>query len=334
MLTSCSTMQDTPKKLHTPAKTIVSNEDLYLKIFAQQKAKSSVVLLAPLSGSNANLGKSVLNAAIQSNSNDDLDIYVVDTNNVPDKLNIEQFPNIKAVIGPIFSEEAVRFAPIFSSVPIFSLSNNVKINNGHVYACGLAPQDELKTIFEHMRTNNIDSIAFVLPKGKFFEELVASAREIATEYGIAEENIDVLSYRKMSSQDFLSFVNSCGKQAFFVYEPLADISSISAPVFTMEAVALANPVKWNSAKIALAENENQKSFIETYQKNFREKPTVISLIASDLISVIDYAASNNTEMFDTNFEGLCGMFSVNQGKSVERKLRIESISDRKAESEN
>ena len=82
------------------------------------------------------------------------------------------------------------------------------------------------------------------------------------------------------------------------------------------------------------ENENQKSFIETYQKSFREKPTVISLIASDLISVIDYAASNNTEMFDTNFEGLCGMFSIKQGKAVERNLKIASISDRTAEFEN
>ena len=329
LLTSCTVVKDTPKQQISPEKRVrkLPNDDSYLKFLANRSVMNSIVLLVPLSGSNANLGRNILNAALQSNINEQLDIYAVDTNNLPDDLNISQFPNVKAVIGPVFSHEVNKIAPIFSSVPVLTLSNNIKLNNGHIFACGLSPQDEFHSIFSYLQKNGISSIAFILPGGKFSDELVASAQKIASEYRIHEDEIDVLFYEKSAKNDIHSFIAECDKKALFICEPLINIKNLSIPVFTMSSIALSDPQRWNGIKIASDENENQKKFISEYSKFFHFKPTTISLVAADLINVIDYAISNNAEIFDIDFRGICGNFSLKKGQGIKRNLRILTLLD-------
>ncbi len=292
---------------------------------ANRQAKDSVVLLLPLSGTHEKLGKNILHAVIQSNKNDDLDVYVVDTSKFQDDLNADSFQNVKAVIGPVFFSEAHRFATIFSNVPILALSNNIKLNSGHIYACGLTPQAELITIFDYMKHNKINSIAVMLPRGKFFDELIEVMQKIAEMKEFDEDNISIVRYEKISQQDVDDFISNCGKDAVFMCEPMINFEKSSKSVFTMSSIALSDIKKWSGAKFAYADTDEQRNFIAKYEDIFHEQPTVISLIAADLIKAVNAALEENISLNDISFEGMLGSFSFKKDDGLKRQLHILTI---------
>ena len=311
LLASC-TSHDTSIRRGAPTKI---SHDLDLKNF--RKAENSVVLLVPMSGPHKEIGQNVLNACVLGNQNSKMDIYVIDTNDYSDYLRQTSFPNLKAAIGPVFFQESRKFASVFQKVPLFSLSNNVAANNGHIYACGLSPQEEVETIFRYLRKNRLRSLTVFVPEGDFFKSVSLIIQREAAKCGMDEENFNVVGYDP--GTNLSEIAQNSNAQAIFSFEP---IQSPKAAVFTLSSLALSNPEKWEGARFAYADNEDQHSFIEAYQKTFNQSPTVISLAAYDVIKMINESFSTHREIFGENYQGTLGNFRIKKDQGIIRNLEI------------
>ncbi len=301
--------------------------DQYLEILGKRKMKQSVVLLLPLTGTNAKLGQNILQAAIIANQDPNLDIYPINTNDFSEEINIDNFPNLKAVIGPVFFSEAHRFATIFQSVPIFSLSNNENLNNGHIYACGLSPQEELRTIFSYCKQNKINSMELLLPKGIYYDNIANIIQQIGEKYGFDEDSINLVRYNNISEDEISELIENCGKKSIFICEPIINISNINIPVFSLSSIVLSHPYKWNGVKFAYTDSKEKRNFVEKYFHIFKEQPTVISLITADIIKLINARPNENFLTKYIEFEGLLGNFELKKDKGLNRNLHIFTINN-------
>lgn len=320
-ITSCTSVKDTSEFKPIPRK-----KDELAELKSTVKAKNSVVLLLPLSGANKTLGKNILNACILGNESPDIDFYVIDTLSCPENLKQNSFHNLRFVIGPVFFKEIHKFASVFQDVPILALSNNTDADNSHIYACGLSPKEEIKTIFRYIKRNKIESIAVLLPQGEFFKNILEFIQKEATNEMITEENINVVQYNEISSENATEFVRANQGKAIFIFQPLSDMDSLqNTPIFTLSSLVLSNPEKWKGVMFAYADNNDQNEFIETYQKKFGELPNVISFAAYDLINAISESLSSKESIFEKTYEGLLGKFQLRKGKSISRDLEIFKI---------
>lgn len=315
LLTSC-TVNDTSDQKILPTK--ISFHDTDLKNI--KKADSSTVLLIPMSGPYKEIGQNVLNACILGNKNPSMDVFVIDTNDYSDFLQQSSFPKLKAVIGPVFFQESYKFASIFQKVPIFSLSNNTSANNGHIYACGLSPQEEIEEIFKYMRKKRIKSLTMFVPEGEFFKSISLIVRREAAKYNMEEEDFNVVGYKE--SEDLSEIVQNSNASAIFAFEP---VQSEKAKVFTMSSLALSNPEKWEGAMFVYADSETQREFIEEYKKVFHMTPTVISLAAYDIMKMISESTMAHKEIFDEEYHGTLGYFSIKKDKGIFRHLHLFKI---------
>ncbi len=313
VLASCSSDHTSDQGISPPS---VSYYDKVLEDFKQ--AGNSIALLVPLSGEHKNLGKNILNACILGNQNSNMDIYVIDTNNYSDDLQQSSFPNLRAVVGPVFFQESYKFASIFKHVPLFSLSNNKTAK--HIYACGLSPQEEIESIFKYMRKKGMTSLTMFVPEGDFFKSVSLIVRREAAKYEMEEEDFNVVTYKP--KENLSELVQNATSKAIFAFEP---VQSMKAKVFTMSSLALSNPEKWNGAMFVYADSEDQHEFIKAYKETFHGTPTVISLAAYDLIKMINESSMQREEMFDEPYQGTLGTFMIKKDKGMIRYLKMFKI---------
>lgn len=305
VLASCSPDHTSDQKISPPP---VSYYDKALENF--QQTSSSVALLVPLSGEHKNLGKNVLNACILGNQNSNMDIYVIDTNSYSDELQQSAFPNLRAIVGPVFFQESYKFASIFKHVPLFSLSNNTGANNGHIYACGLSPQEEIAAVFKYLKKKRLTSLTMFVPEGDFFKSVSLIVRREAAKYEMEEEDFNVVTYKPQD--DLAELVQNVTSKAIFAFEP---VQSMKAKVFTMSSLALSNPEKWEGSMFVYADSDDQHEFIKAYKETFHETPTVISLAAYDLIKMINESSMQHKNMFDEPYQGTLGTFMIKKDRS-------------------
>jgi hypothetical protein len=130
-LASCSPGRNVQQITTIPSeKTIIyepKTDELFdssLAVFSHKNAENSVLLLLPMSGSNAAIGRGIVNACILASikiGSENVDFFVVDTAN-PDleKFNLyDEFrnKNLKAVIGPVFFSRGQAIQRIVSKYP-------------------------------------------------------------------------------------------------------------------------------------------------------------------------------------------------------------------------
>ncbi len=314
MLASCSSDHTSDQKISPPP---VSYYDKALEDF--QQADNSIALLVPLSGEHKNLGKNILNACVLGNQNLNMDIYVIDTNNYSDDLQQSSFPNLRAIVGPVFFQESYKFASIFKHVPFFSLSNNKTKNSKHVYACGLSPQEEIEKIFKYIRKKGLTSITMFVPEGEFFKSVSLIVRREAAKYEM-EEDFSVVTYKP--KDNLTELVQNATSKAIFAFEP---VQSMKAEVFTMSSLALSNPEKWEGAMFAYSDSEDQRKFIKAYKEAFQEAPTVISLAAYDLIKMINESSMQHKKIFDEPYQGTLGTFMIKKDQGMIRYPKVFKI---------
>jgi ABC-type branched-subunit amino acid transport system substrate-binding protein len=335
-LTSCSPDRSVRQITTIPSeKTVVYEpavDDLFdpsLTIFSGQGAENAILLLLPMSGSNAAVGRGILNACILANakiSPKNVDFFVIDTaNSNLEKFNLyDEFrnKNLKTIIGPVFFHEAKQYSTLFPNIPILTFSNNIKANNDHVVACGMSPRNEIGTLFSFAASKNINSFLLILPEGEFGDQILADARKEADKHGLGDD-MEVVRYASFSSKDAMKCLRTSGKKAAFVIDPLLDASKLkNTYVFTLSSSALANGNAWNGSIFAFADNPEQKEFMEEYQNLFGKTPTILDIIAYDLTKVACQSIEDEKSIFERNYSGCLGKFSIKKGQGLNRYLGV------------
>lgn len=332
ILTSCS-LQHYNAKVQQKKQNIDMLEDENLKKIAQQHSDNKVLLLLPLSGTSAELGKGILNACIlaaNESTHQNTDFITIDTaDRSLDKNQLaSKYKNIKAIIGPVFFTEAKRYGALFPNTPVFTFSNNIKVNSKHIFACGLSPQDEINEIFAYARRKDISSFLIMLPKGNYGDEIEQYLKKSMKNFDFDDENdVEIIRYDKMEQKKATKYAKELGKQGIFVIDPILDISELSESmkVFTLSSNALQNREAWLGSVFAFSDIQGLFKFSEKYKATFGHAPSVLDMIGYDIVSALSESGSDPNEPFileDKQLHGYLGKFTITKDNGLKRQLRL------------
>jgi hypothetical protein len=260
---------------------------------------NSVLLLLPMSGSNGFLGQDMVNVCLLSldnNNSSNITFHVVDSADPSlDKFSLSRrFPNLRAIIGPVFAQEAKQYGALFPNIPLLSLSSDPNVNSNHVFACGPSHRDEIHTLFTQMNNQDITGALVILPEGSRGDQILDI---ILDELKGSEENdsLEIIRYTSISQKAATKYAKNSGKKVIFVIDHILNLQKLSDKyVLTLSSVALSNREVWNGVFFAYCEVEKQQKFIPEYRNAFGGSPTPLAMVFHDLFSCL-------TEFINTAF---------------------------------
>ena len=145
------------------------------KILADEKIK--IGLLVPLTGKNAEIGKSIIKAtqlAINKINNSTIEIHPKDTKSNPnDTLRAAKELNklgIKIIIGPVFND-SLTYLDELKDVTFLSFTNKSNNTSKNIISAGINATSQLKTIKKFIEINKIKKTIFLTPNKSYKNEI-------------------------------------------------------------------------------------------------------------------------------------------------------------------
>ena len=197
---------------------------------AQASEKIKIGLLVPMTGSNKNLGQSIIKAvrlAIKDIDSNSIQIIPKDTATKPNQTLKSAFElkdmGVRVVIGPIFYE-SITYLDEISDITFLSLTNKTLDLPKNVISAGINSTSQLNTIKRFLEINDIKKTIFLTPmqdyefeiqkgiknsKIKIFRDYVynteptklTSQIEEITNYKIRKQNLEDEIYRIRNSNE-------------------------------------------------------------------------------------------------------------------------------------
>lgn len=193
-------------------------------------AKHNVALLLPLDGASKKVGKKILESCVKSlidNQNDDIGIFVYDTYKYKNKEDIcvkkIKENNCLAVVGPLLHEDIKTYYNLLggeNSIPVFALSDNIKIANKNLFPCGSYKESEFNDLFEFaVKKLSVKSLVLFIPEGYYGEMAKIVAYSVFRKLKI-KPDITVVYYKNNLKNDvLLKYEKLSRADAFFVMDP-------------------------------------------------------------------------------------------------------------------
>lgn len=300
---------------------------------------SNVLLLLPLSHNNKDMGQDILNACLllaNQNKGMNVNFLVVDSaKNINEWQEEIKNKKIAAIIGPVFSNEAKQIGVLFPDVPIFSLSNNPEINNNHIFACGVPPQQELRALVKYMCANHSDDLIIFASDCDFCNRMIRYIKSQFSANKRNPDNIITIIYDKISAREATDIINSYGKKSVLILDPALKLKNTRGlKIFTLSSIAISDPEAWDNSIFAYEHNEAQESFVNTYKRIYKTSPGILSIIAYDIgkaiIEGIEFSYVHSEEedekfpasLYSHGYEGCLGEFFIKPKRGIRRPLGI------------
>ena len=206
------------------------NFSLLVSATAQSAEKIKIGLLVPMTGSNKDLGQSIIKAvrlAVKDIDSNLLEIIPKDTATRPNQTLKSAFElkqmGVKIVIGPIF-HESITYLDEMKDLTFLSLTNKTLDLPKNVISAGINSTSQLNTIKKFLEMNNVRRTIFLTPmedfefevkrgiknsRIKIFEDYVYSSEptkltsqiEKITNYKIRKQNLEDEIYRIKNSNE-------------------------------------------------------------------------------------------------------------------------------------
>jgi len=145
------------------------------KILAEEKIK--IGLLVPLTGKNAEIGKSIIKAtqlAINKIDNSTIEIYPKDTKSNPnDTLKAAKELGelgIKIIIGPVFNDN-LTYLDELKEITFLSFTNKSNNASKNIISAGINATSQLKTIKKFIERDKIKKTIFLTPNKSYKNEI-------------------------------------------------------------------------------------------------------------------------------------------------------------------
>jgi ABC-type branched-subunit amino acid transport system substrate-binding protein len=147
---------------------LLSYSLLFLHIVkAEEKIK--IGLLVPMTGSNKDIGQSIIKAvrlAVKDIDSNSIEIIPKDTATKPNKTLKSAFElkemGVKVVIGPVF-HESLSYLDEMNDLTFLSLTNKTLDIPKNVISAGINSTSQLNTIKKFLKINNIERTIFLTP---------------------------------------------------------------------------------------------------------------------------------------------------------------------------
>ena len=140
---------------------------LFQSVNASEKIK--IGLLIPMTGSNKEIGQSIIRAvslAVKDIDNNSIEIYPKDTASRPNQALKSAFElkqmGVKVVIGPVFYE-SLTYLDEMKDLTFLSLTNKTLDLPKNVISAGINSTSQFKTIKKFLEKNNIEKTIFLTP---------------------------------------------------------------------------------------------------------------------------------------------------------------------------
>lgn len=198
------TAQNAPNKLSVAA---VEGEALDGPIDAADGtmdglAPVKVAILLPLSGRNARLGQSMLNAAQMALFDigyNNFELLPKDTKGTPsgarNAARAALQDGAKLVLGPVFSPsvKAARQVTQSANINMIAFSTDWTLANERTFLIGLLPFDQIERVVTYSSQNGYKRIGVISPTDTYGNGVVSAYRAIAPSAGIQQTRIERFS---------------------------------------------------------------------------------------------------------------------------------------------
>ncbi len=163
-----------------PTETPGEEPDLPSRL-PRDETRNRVAVLVPLSGANASLGQSILNAAnlalldsAQLPGGSRIRITAYDTNRAGGAAaaaNEALAEGSGLFLGPLLAEDARAVAPIARSegVPVIAFSNDTSVAGVGVYVLGFNPGQAIDRVVGYARSRGVQRVGALVPSGTYGE---------------------------------------------------------------------------------------------------------------------------------------------------------------------
>jgi len=148
---------------------VILNFSLLFSFSAKASEKIKIGLMVPLTGSNKELGQSIIKAvrlAVKDIDNDLLEIIPKDTASKANKSLKSAFElkqmGVKIVIGPVFYE-SISYLDEIKDITFLSLTNKTLDLPKNVISAGINSTSQFNTIKKFIEKNNIRKTIFLTP---------------------------------------------------------------------------------------------------------------------------------------------------------------------------
>jgi ABC-type branched-subunit amino acid transport system substrate-binding protein len=148
---------------------VILNFSLLFSFSTKASEKIKIGLMVPLTGSNKDLGQSIIKAvrlAVKDIDNDLLEIIPKDTASKANKSLKSAFElkqmGVKIVIGPVFYE-SISYLDEIKDITFLSLTNKTLDLPKNVISAGINSTSQFNTIKKFIETNNIKKTIFLTP---------------------------------------------------------------------------------------------------------------------------------------------------------------------------
>jgi branched-chain amino acid transport system substrate-binding protein len=161
-----------------------------------------VAVLLPLTGSNADLGKAMLEAAqlaLFTTGSDKLTLMPRDTTGTTDgaanAARAAIADGAKLIVGPLVAEEVEAVKPIAAAanVNVIAFSTKTQIAGGNVFLMGFLPRQEVAREVSFAHERGLSRFAALAPNSPYGHLMADSLKDIAGENGATVTRVEFFS---------------------------------------------------------------------------------------------------------------------------------------------
>ncbi|MDA9591729.1 penicillin-binding protein activator [Pelagibacteraceae bacterium] len=157
------------QKLKANNEIIINSEKNFIK-------EIKIGLLLPLSGSNSNIGNSLLKASqlsLNKTKNKNIQLIIKDTENINKNIITSYYElineDVDIILGPLFTKniELINSISLDEDTIMITFSNNTEIKNKNTFISGLTPEDEIKEVFKYAIESGKKKFGVILPNNQY-----------------------------------------------------------------------------------------------------------------------------------------------------------------------
>ena len=150
---------------------------------ASANEKIKIGLLVPMTGTNKEIGQSIIKAvslAVKDIDNNLIEIYPKDTASRPNQTLKSAFElkqmGIKVVIGPVFYE-SLAYLDEINDLTFLSLTNKTLDLPKNVISAGINSTSQFNTIKKFLKKNNVERTIFLTPIREYEFEIKKAIKD-------------------------------------------------------------------------------------------------------------------------------------------------------------
>jgi len=314
-------------------------------------------LLLPLSGQQAALGRTLLQAAemgLFEVGDDKFTLLVEDTATAAGAETAARkllAGGAQILLGPVFSTDTRKIAPIAigAHVPVLAFTNDRSAAQPGVYVMGVTPQDEVQRVIQYAASQGMQRFAILAPTSPYgnivtqsFRNSVQGANGILAEMELYDPNSP--DYTQVVERLATAYQNN-PFDALMLPEGGAKLRQLAPllPAFQIgpQTVPILGTGLWANdptlaqetglagALYAATDPSKWRPFADRYAGIYGQAPDQRAGLVYDAITLIvalgkapvpDYSETALTNV--SGFNGVTGVFRLNADGTVERRLAI------------